>query len=211
MKLLSFIFLYILVFLRVWIPLMVCLVLHEMVHQVTESILTRKKLSFPQLINPFGGLFFPFFAFAVRSAFGSSLIFGWTKPRVNKDLTVVQNIWVSLSGPLFNLSLAFLLTAVGFHLGKMDIHVENHLLLWFLEPFFILLIKLNLLIFLVNLLPFYPFDLFRLWAPAIQKKGENAIFISQGIGLVVTLLLFGLPVTWRFIDKIIQAFVSLMI
>ncbi|MFA5928687.1 MAG: M50 family metallopeptidase [Candidatus Margulisiibacteriota bacterium] len=210
LKAIAFTPLFVIVFLRTWIPLVFSLLLHEMVHHITESIVTGKRVESSRLINPFGSFFYPFINYCLRMTYGASIIVGWTKPKYNKDLNFGQNFLVAISGPLFNLGLAVLLAKLAFSVLQLNQNMQDNLLIWFLEPLFSLMIKLNLLIFLVNLLPFYPFDMSRLWMPYVLKKNENLFFLCKVLGLVLTIVLFLQPAAWSFIDKVINAFVSLL-
>ncbi|MFC1478786.1 hypothetical protein ACFL57_04935 [Candidatus Margulisiibacteriota bacterium] len=210
LKLISFAMLFITTFLRVWVPLIICLILREFIQRGIESIFCPKKHSKVQLLNPFGSFFFPFILYSFRITIGSSLIFGWTKPKYNNDLTTAQNLLVAVSGPLFHLLLALLLNFFAFHVWGFNMLIEGNLRDWFLAPWIKDIIEINFVLFLVNLLPFYPFDMSRMLAPFFMKKDGSHLLAFQVTGLWMTLLIFISPYTWALIDKAVRVFVSLV-
>ncbi|MFH1429340.1 MAG: hypothetical protein ABIH39_06315 [Candidatus Margulisiibacteriota bacterium] len=138
------------------------------------------------------------------------MIFGWTKPKYNSDLTTAQNLLVAVSGPLFHLLLALLLNFFAFHVWGFNLLIEGNLRDWFLAPWIKDIVEINFLLFLVNLLPFYPFDMSRMLAPLFMKKDGSHLLAFQVVGLWMTLLIFISPYTWALIDKAVRIFVSLV-
>ena len=209
-KIFSTLILYIMVFIRSWLPLLICLALHETIHIAVERFITQKKTTYKGYFSIYGIFFYPLMSFSVQILSGMSLILGWTRPQYHKDkdITFGKRTLIAVSGPIANLLFALMLSYLSFHVWNIDKPVESNIVLWALEPWILLLIKLNLIIFLVNLLPIYPFDASKLIAPYLFKT-DTQMFSFKITSLIAISVLFLMPSTWAFIDKIISAFVSL--
>jgi len=149
----------------IWaLPVMIAIVLHEVAHgwmadklgDSTARWMGRLTLNPLKHIDPFGTLLIP----ALLIISGAPFIFGYAKPvpinfaKLNHPKS--DMVWVALAGPLTNLALAFL--SVG--LLSITIHLPDALL-WFAKPLAAMLqasIIINIVLFVVNLIPLPPLD-----------------------------------------------------
>jgi len=209
LKTLMFIFFYLILFLRVWVPLLFILSVKRWLQMKLEFFLIGKQGNAQKLFSPFGSFFFPLIAYSFRIIFGSPLVFCWLKPVYNHKLENWQNTLIAISGPVFHLGVALSLLYIDNNVLKLTSNIDSNIFLWMLLPFIKIVISQNLLLALVNVLPFYPFDFSKLFAKMFFNKDENLFFIFKLVGLITTIILFSLPQTWHLIDKVIGVCMSL--
>ena len=207
----SAIFIIFLTFFRMLGPLLLSLYLHSRFLYLLETLLTGKVLPRQRSVSLVGTLVFPLILYTINIVTGSALVFGWTKPRYNKELAYHNSVLLALAGPIFYLGLAWLTSYLAYHVFQMGNLEDGSLLSWFTIPWIKSVVEMQILLFFVNLLPFYPFDIYRVFAPLVESKSENLLFLYKVCGVVLTLLAFTYRPTWHLIDKGITAFVSLLI
>ena len=149
----------------IWaLPVLLAIVLHEVAHgwvanklgDDTARWMGRLTLNPIKHIDPIGTILIPL----LLVVSGAGFVFGYAKP-VPINFRKLNNpkrdmVWVALAGPLTNLALAFI--SVG--LLSITIHLPNALL-WFTEPLAAMLqasIIINIVLFVVNLVPLPPLD-----------------------------------------------------
>lgn len=134
--------------------------------------------------------------------FGTILIFiagfGWAKPvPVNRFFFKrprLAGVLVSVAGPLSNLLLAFLGTAIVNILyvsGIMTMVPGNYAEQ--LEMFFGIFVSLNVMLFLFNLLPFPPLDGYRIIEDLVPAHIRSKMTQYENYGIVVFLILVITP------------------
>ncbi len=182
------------------IPLLLCVILHEIAHgyvalklgDKTAWLMGRLTLDPRKHIDPIGSLLVP----GLLLLSGSKMLFGWAKPvpvdfnRLNhpkRDMGLV-----ALAGPLANVLLAIVFVLLG-RLILFILPVDNHLTLWLLEN-----IKngigLSLVLACFNLLPILPMDGGRVVASLLPRNLSIKYQESEKYGLFVLIgVLFLLP------------------
>ncbi len=149
----------------IWaLPVLLAIVLHEVAHgwvadklgDSTARWMGRLTLNPIKHIDPIGTILIPL----LLVVSGAGFVFGYAKP-VPINFRKLNNpkrdmVWVALAGPLTNLALAFI--SVG--LLSITIHLPTALN-WFAEPLAAMLqasIIINVVLFVVNLVPLPPLD-----------------------------------------------------
>lgn len=159
--------------------------------------------------------------------FGTILIFiagfGWAKPvPVNRFYFKnprLAGVLVSVAGPLSNLVIAFIGTAIWYILlttGVLSSLPSN--VVTSLEQFFNILIRLNIMLFLFNLLPFPPLDGYRIIEDLMPShiRARMTQYESYGIILFIVLVITPLdqytiePLFYYGIDIVMNVFSTLL-
>ncbi|MGN7297554.1 site-2 protease family protein [Ferdinandcohnia sp. SAFN-114] len=140
--------------------------------------------------------------------FGTILIFlagfGWARPvpvnRFHFKRPRLAGILVSVAGPLSNLLVAALalliyiiLIRVGVFASIPETFGEGF------ETFFNLFVRLNLVLFIFNLLPFPPLDGYRIIEDLVPARIRPKLTQYEGLGIVLFLVLVITPVGDRFL------------
>ena len=182
------------------IPLLLCVILHEIAHgyvamklgDKTAWLMGRLTLDPRKHIDPIGSILVP----GLLLLSGSRMLFGWAKPvpvdfyRLNhpkRDMGLV-----ALAGPVANVLLAIVFVLIGrFILWILP--SDNVTTLWLIEN-----IKngigLSLVLACFNLLPILPMDGGRVVASLLPKKLSNKYQESEKYGLFILFgVLFILP------------------
>jgi Zn-dependent protease len=184
----------------IWaLPVLFAVVLHEVAHgwvadklgDDTARWMGRLTLNPLKHIDPVGTLLIPILLLVMQSPF----LFGYAKPvpinwrklrNPNRDMVLV-----ALAGPLTNLALALLSTAV-----LMLAVMMPESMLWFTKPLALMCqasIIINLVLFIFNLLPLPPLDGGRVAVGLLP--GPMAYQLSQleryGFIIIMVLLVLG--------------------
>ncbi len=184
----------------IWaLPVLFAVVLHEVAHgwvadklgDDTARWMGRLTLNPLKHIDPVGTLLIPIALLVMQSPF----LFGYAKP-VPINWRKLRNpkrdmVLVALAGPLTNLALALLSTAV-----LMLAVIMPESMLWFTKPLALMCqasIIINLVLFIFNLLPFPPLDGGRVAVGLLP--GPMAYQLSKleryGFIIIVVLLVLG--------------------
>lgn len=145
--------------------------------------------------------------------FGTILIFiagfGWARPvpvnRFHFKRPRLAGILVSVAGPLSNLviaALALLLYMVFIRTGvfaALPIAYGEGL-----ETFFNLFVRLNLVLFIFNLLPFPPLDGYRIIEDLVPARIRPKLTQYEGLGIVLFLVLVVTPLGGKFLFPLIN-------
>lgn len=121
--------------------------------------------------------------------------FGWAKPvPVNtlnfKNHYKAKTFWVSISGVLTNLIVAFIFTGL-WYLWQYTGFFGGFAFQFFLY-FFSLMIQINLILFVFNLLPIYPLDGFNAIASFMRYENKFITFMRK----------YGVIILWGFLIAI---------
>ena len=151
--------------LSIWaLPVLLAIVLHEVAHgwmadklgDNTARWMGRLTLNPVKHIDPIGTIVIPLALVILNVGF----VFGYAKP-VPVNFAKLNNpkqdmVWVALAGPLTNLVLAF------FSAGLLSVTIHlPEAMLWFTQPLAAMLqasIIINVVLFVVNLIPIPPLD-----------------------------------------------------
>jgi len=184
----------------IWaLPVLFAVILHEVAHgwvadqlgDDTARWMGRLTLNPIKHIDPIGTLLIPILLLVMQSPF----LFGYAKP-VPINWQKLRNpkrdmVWVALAGPLTNLALALLSTAV-----LMLSVMMPESMLWFTKPLALMCqasIVINLVLFIFNLLPLPPLDGGRVATGLLP--GPMAYQLSKlerfGFVIIVALLMLG--------------------
>lgn len=172
------------------ITLMIAFTLHEFAHAYTAY-----KFGDPTAKNQGRLTLSPL---AHLDPFGTLLIliagFGWARPvPVNRYFFKkprLAGVIVSAAGPLSNLAIAFVGTAIWFILlstGMMNnipVNVGDAL-----KQFFNILISLNIMLFLFNLLPFPPLDGYRIIEDLVPNSVRAKMSQYEHYGVILFLII----------------------
>ncbi|MEH7234660.1 site-2 protease family protein [Bacillus sp. JJ1562] len=140
--------------------------------------------------------------------FGTILIFlagfGWARPvpvnRFHFKKPRLAGILVSVAGPLSNLVVAAL--ALLIYIILIRVGVFNAIPQGFgegLETFFNLFVRLNIMLFIFNLLPFPPLDGYRIIEDLVPARIRPRLTQYEGLGIVLFLVLVITPLGDRFL------------
>lgn len=204
-----------------WImPLLLCVILHEVAHgwmamklgDYTAKVTGRLTLNPKEHIDPIGSLFVP----GVLLAVGSSVLFGWAKPvpvdyrnlhHPKRDMGLV-----AAAGPVMNvlLAIAFVLIA-----KVVNLLPDNDLKLWIFENLQNGLM-LTLVLAIFNLLPILPLDGGRIISSLLplkysieyQKTERYGFLILAGVVFIAPM--FGLNIVGWFINTLLPLFAGLI-
>jgi len=184
----------------IWaLPVLFAVVLHEVAHgwvadklgDDTARWMGRLTLNPIKHIDPIGTVLIPILLLVMQSPF----LFGYAKP-VPINWRKLRNpkrdmVWVALAGPLTNLALALLSTAV-----LMLAVMMPESMLWVTKPLALMCqasIIINLVLFIFNLLPLPPLDGGRVAVGLLP--GPMAYQLSKleryGFIIIVVLLVMG--------------------
>lgn len=141
-------------------------------------------------LNPFAH----FSGFGLLSFF--LIGFGWAKP-VKINPLQFRNyrkglIWVSISGVLANLAVAFVFSGLMFFLGNLlivEFIASGNVLFFFLYQLIYLCLTLNLVLFIFNLLPIYPLDGFNFVSIFTKYTNRFIQFATQYSVFIFILLI----------------------
>ncbi|MDQ6997372.1 MAG: site-2 protease family protein [Mariprofundus sp.] len=185
----------------IWaLPVLFAIVLHEVAHgwvadrlgDNTARFMGRLTLNPLKHIDPIGTILIP----VILLVSGSPFLFGYAKP-VPVNFGKLNNpkrdmIWVALAGPVMNLILALISTA----LLAVTVHMPASLS-WVSEPLSLMCqasIIINMVLLIFNLLPLPPLDGGRVAVGLLP--GPIAYQLSRiepfGFLIIVLLLVFGL-------------------
>lgn len=182
------------------IPLLLCVILHEVAHgyvamklgDKTAWLMGRLTLNPSKHIDPVGSILVP----ALLLLSGSGMLFGWAKP-VPVDFYRLRHPkrdmgLVALAGPVANVLLAIAFGLVG-RLILFILPTDNHITLWLIEN-----IKngmgLSLVLACFNLLPILPMDGGRVLVALLPKKLSVKYQETEKYGLFILIgVLFILP------------------
>lgn len=179
----------------IWaLPVLFAITLHEVAHGWVAKIYgdptaeTMGRLSFNPLkhIDPIGTIVVPIVLIVV-TGFG----FGWAKP-VPVNFNLLRNpkrdmIWVAAAGPFANLVMAILWAIVmklGFMLSSQSEWITTPMILMGQAG-----IIVNLIFFLLNLIPIPPLDGGRILAGLVPVRFSYALAKVEPIGIFIV---FGL-------------------
>ncbi|MCC3356284.1 site-2 protease family protein [Bacillus sp. REN16] len=144
--------------------------------------------------------------------FGTILIFlagfGWARPvpvnRFHFKKPRLAGILVSVAGPLSNLvvaALALLMYIILIRIGAFAVIPEA--VGEGLETFFNLFVRLNIVLFIFNLLPFPPLDGYRIIEDLVPARIRPRLTQYEGLGIVLFLVLVITPLGDRFLFPIL--------
>jgi Zn-dependent protease len=187
--------------LTTWIiPLLLCVILHEVAHgyvalklgDKTAWLLGRLNLNPVKHFDLVGCLIVPMFLWLIKSP----MLFGWAKP-VPVDFSRLNNPkrdtgLVAAAGPVANLFLAVGFVLIG-RLGLWLLPLDNAFTQWFVANIRNG-IAFSLLLCCFNLLPILPMDGGRIVWALLPKKYANLYAESEKYGLFILIgVLFLLP------------------
>lgn len=189
----------------IWaLPILFAVTVHEASHgyaayyfgDKTAKMLGRLTLSPHRHIDPIGTLLVP----GLLILSGAGFIFGWAKPvpvnsrnlkKPRRDMAIIAVV-----GPLSNLIMALIWAA----LCKLAISLGNNSLIWLAKPLFLMGfagIQINLVLMLLNLLPFPPLDGSKVLNNFL--RGKAALIYDQiepyGFFILLALILTGV-ISW---------------
>lgn len=142
--------------------------------------------------------------------------FGWAKPvPVNRFYFKnprLAGILVSVAGPLSNLLIAFIGMTI------LYLFPEAILTSDILNPFFSILIRLNVVLFVFNLLPLPPLDGYRIVEDLMPMNTRAKMTQFEGYGVFIFLILVitplgnytVFPIIWNGTDAVLQFFSFLL-
>jgi Zn-dependent protease len=184
----------------IWaLPVLFAIVLHEVAHgwaadklgDSTARWMGRLTLNPIKHIDPIGTIVIP----AALIIMGAPFIFGYAKP-VPVNFRKLNNpkrdmVWVALAGPLTNLALALISVA----LLSVTIHLPDAMH-WVAEPLAAMLqasIIINVVLFVVNLIPLPPLDGGRVAVGLLPNHLAYQLerIEPYGFFILVGLLMFG--------------------
>ena len=182
------------------IPLLLCVILHEVAHgyvalklgDKTAWLMGRLTLNPVKHIDPIGSILVPGFLLLSNS----KMLFGWAKP-VPVDFNQLHHPkrdmgLVALAGPFMNVLLAIIFVLIGRLVLTLFPH-DSRMTLWLLAN-----LKngigLSLVLACFNLLPILPMDGGRIVVSILPKKYANIYQESEKYGLFILFgVLFILP------------------
>ncbi len=197
------------------ITLIFSLTLHEFGHAWTSNyygddtarLLGRVSLSPVTHVDPVGTLLFPAISF-----FTGAPLLGWARPvPVNparwRGNWRVANFWVSSAGVIINLAIAIvagITMRVMYEVGAFELGQQPSGLLTFLDMLF----RLNIILFVFNLLPVPPLDGGRILSSilpdefqpaldAIAQYGFIILFAALFLGVFGSIFRVVLPIAYR--------------
>ena len=206
---------FIVMLLAYFLAICISLTSHEFAHSFTAvkcGDLTPK-LTGRLTLNPFAH--FSGLGFLMLVLVG----FGWAKP-VSINPANFRNykkgmIWVSVSGVLTNLVLAFVFSGLSFLTLNLAGHLflEGNIFIIFLAYFFDFSVTLNLVFCIFNLLPLYPLDGFNLLSTFLKYDNKFVQFMYK-YGFIILLILIlpligGQSILSYFYDYVIGGIYSL--
>ncbi len=209
--------------LTTWIiPLLLCMIVHEVSHgwaalklgDKTALYAGRLTLNPIPHIDIWGSLVVP----GILLVFGSPFLFGWAKPvpvdfrnlnRPKRDMGLV-----AAAGPLSNLILAIIFVLIG-RIGLALIPIDSHFFTWFISNIQHGIV-LSLAIGIFNLLPILPLDGGRIVASVLphpydiryQATEKYGFFILFGVLFILPAL--GINIAGLFINTLYPFFVGIV-
>jgi len=174
------------------LPVLLAITLHEAAHgyaarhfgDPTAWMLGRITLNPAKHIDPLGTIALPLLLlFATSGAF----LFGYAKPvpvntaRLRRPKT--DMVWVALAGPASNVVQALLWVILGYLLLALGLH----------EPFLLEMVQagllVNLVLFVLNMLPLPPLDGGRILVGLLPAQPAQAVSRLEPFGFIIVLLL----------------------
>lgn len=158
-------------------------------------------------IDPIGAIFIILFGF------------GWAKPvPVNRFFFKnprMNGIIVSIVGPLSNLALAFLAVLIVFVIQQLNLGM---MIPDFIFTFISLFIRINVLLFVFNLLPFPPLDGYRIIEDLVTPdlRAKMTQYEQYGVLIFLILVITPLgqytiePILYNLVPTIVQALYSIL-
>ena len=204
------------------IPLLLCIILHEIAHgyaalklgDKTAWLMGRLTLNPIKHIDPIGSILVP----GLLLLSGSKMLFGWAKP-VPVDFNRLHHPkrdmgLVALAGPMANVLLAIAFVLVG-RLILFIMPLHNPMTLWLVENIRNG-IGLSLILACFNLLPILPMDGGRVVASLLprnlsvqyQQSEKYGLFILFGVLFVLPML--GIDIVGWFIGTLYPFFARLL-
>jgi len=174
------------------LPVLFAITIHEAAHgyaarhfgDPTAWMLGRITLNPVKHIDPLGTIALPLLLlFATSGAF----LFGYAKPvpvnaaRLRRPKT--DMVWVALAGPASNVAQALLWVIFGYLLLALGLH----------EPFFLEMAQagllVNLVLFVLNMLPLPPLDGGRILVGLLPPQPSQAVARIEPFGFIIVLVL----------------------
>lgn len=167
----------------------------------TAKALGRMTLNPLKHIDPIGSLLMPFISF-----FAGSMFIGWAKPvpvnRRNFSNPKMDDIAVSLAGPVSNFILAFIFTLLIIISAKLSMGNEHLIkVLW-------LGVTFNVFLFLFNLLPVPPLDGSHIILDLFPNSLFSRLLVSPMIGTLLLFILIFSPF-WKYFIMLVQFFLRI--
>ncbi|OPJ54536.1 site-2 protease family protein [Clostridium oryzae] len=125
--------------------------------------------------------------------------FGWAKPvQVNRSSFkhyYKDDLKVSIAGPLANLVIAFIFTPIlWLYINKFMPSISNQDLNGILLKIIYQVIDLNVMFFILNLIPIPGFDGYNILADIFPKAFSKIPYNVQNYGLFIAIVIFSLPI-----------------
>ena len=200
----------------IWaLPVLFAITLHEVAHgwaakklgDTTAQLLGRLSFNPIKHIDPIGTILVPIVLIIV-AGFG----FGWAKP-VPVNFNSLHNpkrdmVWVAAAGPFSNLIMALVWAAI----MKLGFVLHGHLE-WITAPMILMGkagIIVNLILFLLNLIPIPPLDGGRILSGLVPLRFSDILFRIEPIGMFVVFGLLAIGVLSLVLNPPLQYLVSLI-
>ena len=172
------------------IAMVIALTMHEFAHAFSayKSGDLTPKLSGRLTVNPFAHIdVMGFFSFLI-------LGFGWAKPVPVNTLNFKNfkrdTFWVSVSGVLTNLIIAFIFMPFFGLFLLYGSGIKSVVIYEILLYFFAFSIQINILFLVFNLLPIYPLDGFNAIATYLRYENRFVVFMRKyGVLILLGLLI----------------------
>lgn len=169
----------VIIFFTFIVAVVIALTFHEFAHSfsafkcgdLTPKVNGRLTLNPFAHIEPIG-----FFSFII-------LGFGWAKPVPINTLNFKNykrnTFWVSVSGVLTNLIIAFIFMPFLGLFIKFGFNISNMVIYQILFYFLIFVIQTNMLLLVFNLLPIYPLDGFNAVSSYLRYENKFVLFMRK--------------------------------
>lgn len=179
------------------VVLLIAFTVHEFAHAYvaykfgdpTAKEQGRVTLNPVQHLDPVGTIFILLFGF------------GWARPvPVNRfyfKKPRIAGILVSFAGPFSNLLVASLGYLIWYGLMAAGIEVSTYM-----DPFFEMLIRLNLVLFVFNLLPFPPLDGYRIIEDVVSPSLRAKLTQYEQYGMLIFLIIVLTPLDYYMLQPL---------